>query len=163
MIERIGTMSPCCRIWRTPLPSVSTMHLVADAGLHVIDRDEARAGVLAVLVERLDDEQRAAGERRVLDRGPHRPDDAAAPHWRGVDPVDDADDRGIDRHEPRIARERGLARADEVDEVAVAGLHGVDRGLDVADRLAVLVDRLHEQDLLALEARAPCARRRPCP
>ena len=69
-----------------------------------------------------------------------------------VDAVDDADDRGVDRHEPRIERERGLARADQVDEVAVAGLHGIDRGLEVADGLAVLVDRLDEQDLLALEA-----------
>jgi len=66
--------------------------------------------------------------------------------------IDDADDRRIDRDEPRIARERGLARPDEVDQVADAGLHAVDRGLNVPDRCAVLVDGLHEQQLGALEA-----------
>ena len=71
---------PAARIWRTPLPSVSTITLSPTPACDVVDRDEARAGVLAVLVERLDDEQRLAGERRVLDRGPHRPDDAAALH-----------------------------------------------------------------------------------
>src|SRR4030095_5656444 len=48
--------------------------LVADAGLHVIDRDEARAGVGAALVDRLDDEQRAARGGRMPGGGPQRPD-----------------------------------------------------------------------------------------
>ena len=52
----------------------------------------------------------------------------------------------------RIECECGLARPDQVDEVADSGLDGIDRRLDVAEGLAVLVDRLHEQDLLALEA-----------
>jgi hypothetical protein len=70
---------------------------------------------------------------------------------RHVDPIDDADDRGIDRHEPGIAGQGRLARADQVDEIAIARLHGVDRGMELADRRTVLVDRLDEQQLLALE------------
>src|SRR6185312_16141371 len=54
--------------------------LVADAGLDVIDGDEARAGVHAVLVDRLHHEQRAARIRRMLHGGPHRGDHAAALH-----------------------------------------------------------------------------------
>jgi len=71
---------------------------------------------------------------------------------RHVDPIDDADDRGIDRYEPGIAGQGCFARADQVDEIAVASLHGVDRGMELAGRRTVLVDRLDEQQLLALEA-----------
>ena len=84
IIERIGTMIALLQDLAHAVALGEHDDLVADAGLHVIDRDEARAGVAAALVERLDDEQRAAGERRVLDRGPHRADDAAAPHGVGL-------------------------------------------------------------------------------
>ena len=70
-----------------------------------------------------------------------------------VQAVDDADDRGIDRDEERRQRERRFARANEIDEVAFAGLDRIDRGLQIAERLLVLVDRLDEQDLLPFEAR----------
>src|SRR5690606_22728038 len=69
-----------------------------------------------------------------------------------VEAIDDADDRGIDGDEPRVARECGLARADEVDEVTDPGLHPIDRGVNVADGAAVLVDGLDEQQLRAREA-----------
>ena len=48
--------------------------------------------------------------------------------------------------------ERRFARADEIDEVTFTGLDRIDRGLQVTDRLLVLVDRLDEQDLLPFEA-----------
>src|SRR5207302_2032638 len=55
-------------------------HAVAGSGLDLVDREEAGAGVGAVLVERLHQQERAAAVRRVLDGGDHVAEHAAVPH-----------------------------------------------------------------------------------
>src|ERR1019366_1753696 len=72
--------------------------------------------------------------------------------------VDDADDRVVDRHEPRVERQRCLAPSLEVDQLSRARHPG---GVGGNERLAlggtVLVERLHPMHRDALESRVDAA------
>ena len=71
----------------------------------------------------------------------------------GRDRVDDPDDRVVDRDERVGHRLRGLARGDEVDELARAGhVDRVGRDELAADRPLLAVERLDDEELHALEA-----------
>ena len=111
--ERIGTMSPCCEDLPHAVALGQHDHAIAYARLRAIDRDEARADVFALW-------RRAAGPRAAsypsnagcLTCAAHiGPTTRQCPsRTRDVDAIDDADDRGIDRDEPRIEREGGFTR-----------------------------------------------------